>query len=468
LVFVSFSELLQAQRILSLEESLSIALKESYSINSANFNLNSSEMRLEAAKLGLRTSVDMEVDVPNYSKNLVSRFNTVTQREEFYESGNTTYESRLSINQPIVFTNGQFSVIGRLFGRNQYSALNPGAKDYFSNLILNLNQPLFTFNTQKANLKRAELNLDVTKKNYSKTQADIIYNVTSGFFDLYRAKKSLEIAHEKVKQTELSYETAGNKFKAGLIAEVEALQLEVDLSASKDEELNALRRFNESKNDFKLLIGLDLNENIDVTAQLEYSPIEVDKESAIEYALKNRPEIFSSETDIELNEMNVDETSAKKNIKAVLNVNYGINKVDTSFSNVFNNFLQNRSVVLTFSLPIWDWGKNNREVESAEANLRLSKLNLDYQRLSIINEITRLVSRLESARERVTVLSKSVELAEKSYNISLERFKAGNITSFDLSQMQLRLTDAKTNSLNALIDYKLALADLNRRTLHSY
>ena len=34
--------------------------------------------------------------------------------------------------------------------------------------------------------------------------------------------------------------------------------------------------------------------------------------------------------------------------------------------------------------------------------------------------------------------------------------------------MQLRLTDARTNSLSALIDYKLAIADLNRKTLYDF
>jgi outer membrane protein TolC len=61
-----------------------------------------------------------------------------------------------------------------------------------------------------------------------------------------------------------------------------------------------------------------------------------------------------------------------------------------------------------------------------------------------------------------------VEVARKSYEISTARFEAGNITSFDLSQTQLRLTDAQTNSLNALIDYKLAIADLKRKTFFDY
>ena len=123
---------------------------------------------------------------------------------------------------------------------------------------------------------------------------------------------------------------------------------------------------------------------------------------------------------------------------------------------------------MTVSIPVWDWGKNAREVESAEASYNLSVLRHKNLKEQIVKEILSAINKLNSAKARVDVLSKSVEVAEKSFNISLERFKSGNITSFDLSQMQLRLTDSKINSLNALIDYKLALADLERKTLMKY
>lgn len=457
-----------AQKVLSLEDALQIALKESYLIKSAHYNLTSSEKNLEAIKLGLRTSVDLTIDAPNYQRSLIREFNPLTETEQFYQIGNTRVQTNLSINQPIVVTNGRFSVIGSLFGRDQFTPSEKTIRDYYSNLYLQLNQPLFAFNTQKANLERAELNLQRTRKSYSKTEADIIYNVTAGFYNLFQAKKNLEIAGEKVKQNELSYETAMNKFKAGLIAEVEALQLEVDLASAKNELLNAEQRHEQAKNDFKLLIGLSLDENLEISAELEYNPIEIESAAAIDYALKNRPELFNSEVEIRLNEMQVEQVESEKRITAQLNVNYGINKVDEKFNNLFNNFLENRSVVFSLLVPIWDWGKNSRNVESAEANLKLSKLSYDNQRKQIINEINQLVNRINSAKSRVEVLSRTIEVAEKSFNISIERFKAGNITSFDLSQMQLRLTDAKVNSLNALIDYKVALADLFRRTLHKF
>ncbi len=466
-LFFFFSISVYAQKILTLEESLSIALKESYSIKAANFNLISSEKNLEATKLGLMTSVDVELDAPNYSRSLSSEFNPLTGLEQYYQIDNTTLESRLSISQPIVFTNGQFSVVGSLMKRDQTIA-GEKTRDYYSNLSLRLQQPLFTFNTLKANLERAELNLEKTQKSFNKSQADIIYNVTATFYDLYQRKKNLEITNERVDQVQASYDLAMNKFKAGLIAEVEALQLEVDLATAKNDLLTSQRRFDEAKNSFKILIGLPLEEKIDVVAQIAYAPISIDEKQAIESALKNRAELFNSQADIKLNELSVDEVDAYRSIKAELDLNYGINKNTEDYNDIFKNFLDNRSAVVTLYLPVWDWGKNSRQVESAEANLRLSYATHENQKLEITNEIYETINRINSAKSRVEVLSKIVEVADKSYNISLERFKAGNITSFDLQQAQLRLTDAKTNSLSALIDYKLALADLSRKTLIDY
>ncbi|MEO8398592.1 MAG: TolC family protein [Ignavibacteriaceae bacterium] len=467
LLILIFCNISYTQRVLTLDEALSIALGKSFRIESAEYSLESSQKSLEAAQRGLLSTVDLEFDLPRYSQSLSSQFNSQTGTEQFYKVGFTTFEGRILFNQPIIFSNGTFSLIGSLWKRDQFTAqINP--VDYYSNLSLRLRQPLFTFNNQKANLKRAEINLEKSKKNYTRAEKEIVYDVTSSFYRLFQAKKNVEIANEKVKQTEISYNTAGNKFKAGLIAEVEALQLEVDLAASNNDLLNAQQNFNEIKDNFKLLIGLDLKENIDVAANLDYNPIEVDENLAVQYALKNSTELSNLDADIELSNLNVNEVDSRGNISALLTANYGINKVDTRFRDVFHDFLEDRSVTFTLSVPVFDWGKNIREVEAAEAQQSLIKLTFGNQENVIEKDIIALVNKIKSAKARVEVLSKSVDLAQKSYDISLSRFEAGTITSFDLSQMQLRLTDSKISSLNALIDYKISLGDLARRTFHDF
>lgn len=459
---------IEAQKVLTIEDAISIALEKSYNIQTAKQSLLSSQKNLEAFKMGLRSSVDMEFDIPRYNRSLSSQFNPTQGTEQFFSVGNTTIESRLFINQPILFTNGSVSIVGSIFGRDQFSQSSGTTRDYFSNVSIRLSQPLFVYNSQLGNLERAEINYEKTERNYSQSERDLIYNVTSSFFNLYKIKKSTEITGEKVKQTEDSYTTAKNKFKAGLIAEVEALQLEVDFAASNDELLNARQLYEEAKNEFKLLIGLDIDEEIDVIAQLDYSPVDLNVEEAIKAALENRPDVLNAQADVELNKLSIEEIDSRRSIKAEINANYGINKNDNILNNIFKNFADTRNVTLTVSVPIWDWGKNNLEVQSALANYKMSEFSQENLKKQIVKEVHSTINRINSAKARVEILKKSVEVAEKSYAISVERFKSGHITSFDLSQMQLKLTDSKMNNLNAIIDYKLALADFERKTTKEY
>lgn len=457
-----------AQRVLTLEDALSIALKESYGIKQAEYSLEESEKNLEAFRAGLYSRLDFELDVPSYNKSLSPQFNPVIGREEFYEIGFTKVEARLTLDQPIIFTNGNIRVRGSVFGRDQFGPEILESRDYFTNLQISLNQPLFIFNSQSANLERAEINLEKSQRFYSQSELDVIYEVTVGFYQLFSAKESVSIEKEKVKQNEESYQTASNKLKAGLIAEVEALQLEVDLASSRNSLLNAERSYREVLNDFKILIGVSLDYDIDIVSNLIFEPVIVDSAVAVQSALERRPEILNSMDDIYLSELNVDETDSRRQIKAEINASYGINKNESELSAVFGQFLQNESVTFTVSVPVFDWSQNKYQVQAAEADLKLRRLNYNNLQDNVEKDIIQALGRLNTAKERVDVLSKTVEVADKSYKISLERFKSGTITSFDLSQMQIRLTEARKSSLDALIDYNVALADLERKTLMKF
>ena len=256
IIIILFPTIAQAQEIYNLEKSINTALEKSFGIKSAEYSLLSSQKSLEAFKASLFSRLDLEFDLPSYSKSLTSQFNPLESREDFFELGSSKVEGRLTLQQPIIFSNGTINIVGRLFGREQFGSNISRTKDFFTNVGISLNQPLFTFNTQKANFERAEINLKNAERNYSQAEQNLIYNVKVAFYNLFKLKENVEISEEKVKQNEESFLTAENKFKAGLIAEVEALQLEVDLASSRNELLNLNRSLEENLNNFKILLFL--------------------------------------------------------------------------------------------------------------------------------------------------------------------------------------------------------------------
>lgn len=470
IIIILFTEINYSQKILTLNESINIALKKSYSIKSSKQNLESSIKSLESAKMNLLSKVDLDFDAPSYNRNLSPQFNTITGLTQFFEVGETRFQGNLSISQPLIFSNGTISLIGSLFGREQYSEISADqtTKDYYSNFAIQLRQPLFTLNTQKQSLERAEANLEKTQTSFTKSQFDLIFEVTQSFYNLFQATKQFEISKIDEEQRDTAYSTAVRKFNAGLVPEVEMLQLEVELASGRNELMQKRRGLAQAQNSFKVLIGLTLEENIDVIPELDYNPITIDSTQAVSLALKNSLEIKNIIIDKQLQQFSVDEVNARRGIRADIIANFGLNKNDKSANNLIRDFSETKSVVLNLTVPIWDWGSNRLAVEAAEANLISTELNLAHREILIKQDIIDLLYRIDLAKSRIDVVKRGLEVAQKSYEISLNRFNTGQIKSDAMVIEQKRFTNAKIENLNAIIDYKIAIADLKRSTLFDF
>jgi outer membrane protein TolC len=117
---------------------------------------------------------------------------------------------------------------------------------------------------------------------------------------------------------------------------------------------------------------------------------------------------------------------------------------------------------------LFDWWSNSLGVEAAEIQHKDALASTDYTREQVQQEIIDLIERIHVAESRIQVLHKTAAVAQKGYEISLQRFRNGSIKRNDLTLAQQRLTSIITNILNALVDCQLGLADLTRRTLWDF
>lgn len=461
----------QKHYVLTLDQSLELALKQGYAVQNATSQYLASKKGYESALRRLRTSIDLNVEAPTFSESLTSQFNPLTQRYEFYELQTTRFQTGLTINQPLVFSGGTLTLRESVFGRDQISGLGGSAstsKDFFNNFLVEYRQPLLTPNMHRINSDKAAIGLDQVESDFLRNQLDVIYTVTESFFSLYQLAQRVEISREQVKQNQESYETAKNKYGAGLIPEVEVLQSEVDLVTSQNELLNAQREVERAKNAFRLLVGLSSADDVDVIAAISYQSVPIDSVKAIDAALENRSEVLNASRNRDLRQMDIDVASARNDFRMDLTATYGFNRNDTELSRVWRDFGTSRSASLGLSIPLFDWGSNRLEVEAAEIQHRNAIAGYEYTRQQVRQEIIDLLNRIKVAESRIQVLEKVVAVAQKSYDISISRFSSGTINRNDLAQAQQRLTAAKINNLGALIDYRIGIADLKRKTLFDF
>ncbi|MFH0989311.1 MAG: TolC family protein [bacterium] len=454
----------QVKTTLTLDESISLALKQGYAVQNATSQYLSSKKSYEATLRKLRTSVNLTMDAPRFSESLSNQFNPITQRFEFYQLETVQAQADLSISQPILWTGGTLTLRESMFRRDQTGR----GRDFFNGFSVEFRQPILSPNSHRISYDRAILGLEQSKSDFLRSQLDIVYAVSDGFYSLYQLVQRMEILNIQVQQNEDSYQTAKNKYSAGLIPEVDVLQSEVDLAQSQNDLLNSRRDLASRKNTFRMLLGLQFSEEVELTASFEFKPVAIDLEQAVTSALKNRSEIRNAESAKELRKIDIFQAESRGSFRMDLSAAYGFNRTAGVLPDVFQDLNRTRNAVVSIQIPLFDWGSNALEVESAQIQYQNALASFDDLQRRIRQEITDLINRVQLAESRLTVLEKVIAIAQKSYDISLERYKTGIINRNELAQAQQRLTNAKLNNLSALIDYRLGLSDLKRKTLFDF
>ena len=82
--------------------------------------------------------------------------------------------------------------------------------------------------------------------------------------------------------------------------------------------------------------------------------------------------------------------------------------------------------------------------------------------------IRSVVRNLKNLENQIVIQSKTVENAELTYDINLERYRNGDLTSMDLGLYQNQLSESKMALTNAIIDYKIELLNLKIQTLFDF
>jgi len=468
---------------LTLDDAIRIALAEGYDAGDILLQLESAQALQRAADGRFRTDADLVLTSPDFAERFEESIDPADGSTSYFSRRRTQWRGVLDVNQPLP-TNGRLTLRGQL-EQIDSEALDSdlaSSSNFFTSMSLNLNQPLFVPNSLKLGRERAGLDLERAQMQYTRTQLDVVYRVTDAFYSAHRAQRREEIAAAELEQQESGYSLAKTKFDAGLIPEVEALQMEVDLARSRASRVAATGAAERADVNLKLVLGMDLDREIRVDADLVLKDFKIDESLAIDHGLRSRSEIREAEIALRLAEITVEETDARRALRGDVNAFYdlvGTSDPDLGFGTPTRDLFDsawvdlrerpnNRGLSFSLTIPLWDSGVNGAEVAAARLSLERSGRRAEQDRREVVQEIRNAITRLREARQQIDVLARSEEVAQRSYDISLARFGNGEITTQELALDRDRLTQARLAYLDAYIAFRLAAADLQRQTLYDF
>lgn len=455
----------EAQKVLTLEESIAFAKANSPDIRKSQLNLLSNEKSLDAQRASLKSRFSLDFTPIDFSRTRLFNdfFSTFNTNEDYNSFAN------FSVSQPIVHTDATISLNNRLGYRNNFSeAQDLRTKNYSNNLFLQLDQPIFTYNRNKLQLKELELNLENAQLSNAMQLLSLERNVTQSFYSFYQAQNSLEIAQDEFDNQQISYEITSNKVEADLLAEEELYQAELNLATSRSTLQNSQVTLDNAADDFKLLLGMSMDENVIVEVDVNFVTREVDLNQAIQHGLDQRMELRQRAIDIERSEFELVRTNALNEFKGSVTLSMGIFGDDPNFANIYESPTNNPRVAVTFSIPLWDWGEKRARLAASTANLDMTKVDLQQQQNDIVINIRKTYRSLQNLETQIEIAEQNVKNAELTYEINLERYQNGDLTSMDLNLFQNQLSEKKSSLATSLINYKIELLNLKILSLYDF
>ena len=462
---------------LDLDKSIDLAMERSHTMRRLKEALEQSKYELRAATSRFKTHVDLDLAIPNYTE-------TISQWEDstginFFPVQQLRVSSYLTIDQPLpsdgnIFVRSGFYNVDDLGNSERLTHLNS---------MIGFRQPLtalYSYNHIRSEFKRAQLNYELALKRLKREELNLVYLISQAFYQTLNYKERMNISMQTLERQREATQIARDKYNAGLIREVESLQMDVDLAQSMNDYDISTVTYLSQLNYFKHQLGLELSDSVNMQSDLSYNSIEVDEDFAVNHGLENRMELREHEIGIELSEINIKRTRSAGQINGQVQGYYefiGTTKNDMpipigeSFGTSWDMLRDrpgNFGVALTVNIPIIDWGENKSLVRAAQSSLRMNQISLEEERINIEMEIRNTVKQLLSSLRRLELLEKNLEVAEKSFDISKQRFSNGDIDSQSMALERERLNTAYIAHLDSYIQYKLLLADLMRKSFFDF
>lgn len=461
---VAFCIQTRAQELFTIERTLESAYTNSPDIRKQELSLERSRELLNAQRASLKSTFSLSVNPFGYSNQ--REYSQDFQEWRTYE--NMSSSGTFSVSQPIKATDGTISLTNR-FGFQSTSLNNASPVNTFSNNVqLKLDQPIFTYNRTKLGLRELELDLENTMITYALQKLNLEKSVSQYFYQVYKQQQSLSISKEELANQHRSYDIIRNKVDAGLSAQEELWQAELNLANAESSVYNAEVSLENAKDQLKQIIGRPITESIDVIANVDVKTVEVKLEDAIEYALKQRMELRQREIEIENSQFSLIKTSSTNEFYGNVSLAVGLVGDNENLGMIYDSPTDNEQVSLSFQIPIWDWGQRKSRIKAAEASIKSLQIDFEQEKISIELGIRQIYRNLKNLVNQINIARKSVENAQKTYDLKLEVYQNGDLTSMDLSLYQNQLSSAKNDLTNALINYKLELLNLKIQTLWDF
>ena len=285
-----------------------------------------------------------------------------------------------------------------------------------------------------------------------KTQIEVKKAIVTSYVNALVARESLAVLKKNALALEKNIEEAHQLYKNGFTEEESVEQLRLTLSSLNSQIRYLSKSTDLADNVFKLLLGIELTENLDFSNSLE--------ELATLHLLKEDPTAsYENNIDIRLAENEVttegflyrlERAKGLPSFSAFLNGSYMGNNDEFDFTNSSQKWFGSSAFGFKLKVPIFSSFGRMASAQKAKLSVLQAETKLIEVKAQIYVDWQNALNNYALAKEEHATALENLSLAERIEKKNTTKFFEGLSGSFDLRQAQLQLYQAQQKAIQGM------------------
>jgi len=289
-----------------------------------------------------------------------------------------------------------------------------------------------------------------------------MYNVIAAYYDVVRQKQELNSIHEVINYNRERVTIAQAGYTAGSLIRTDLLQAKIDLNVTMESAINQQFIIDVAKKTLNELLGQNTEEAIEVSDSipLDYLPDENELRQKI---YSSNTAVLSFQKQIDVAQLSLKEFNRLYLPKVNFNAGYYFSHTTNSTGSILQNRSFGPQVVGNVVIPLYSSGENKRKVAAAELQLQSAEYDLQSVKLQVNTELLNALTGFKNQQNLMQIEKENKELNKENIEICLQRLRLGQSTSLELHQAQDSYAQSCTRLIN--FEYNLKIAEIKLKQL---
>ncbi len=314
-------------------------------------------------------------------------------------------------------------------------------------------------------LRTARLTREQALLNHQTVIADALRDVRVTYYNVLLAQQLIAVQEASVKLLQQELDETNKRFTAGTVPRFNVLRAEVEVANARPRMIRARNAFRIAKDRLSDLLGEKIPKGTDelpmeLTDKLDAAPWDMELSASIALALERRTELEALRKAEALRTENI--ANAKAGYKPSVQIYAGYGAKNSQFSSDLEEELHGWEAGAQLNWNIFDGFLTKGRVQEAVGLHKRAQEELVEAERGVEVEVRTAYSSFIDAKEVLRSQEKVQESAEESLRLANARAAAGTATQLDVLNAQTALTEARSTQAQALHEYAVARARLQR------